>query len=1377
MGHGNLCRSRFAQLRLGLALLTLLLPQLKTPTLAQLVPDTTLGTTSSSVRSQGAVDTIQGGKQVGSNLFHSFREFNVDRGRSLYFQDPGVSNILTRVTGLNPSTINGKLGVLGNANLFLLNPNGIIFGAEASLDIRGSFLASTAAAIQFTDGSEFSATNPMAPDLLTISVPTGLQRGQSPVGATLINHGDLTTGQDLTLDADRLELQGQLHAGRDLTLSARDTLQVRDSDTQPFQAIARGNLLMQGNAGIDILALSHPQTLIQAGNQLTLISDGTISGDAHFNSGGDIALLTTTGAPGNVISLFDPIIRAHGNVIFGNYTGAALKVEATGSIQGGNIRITRPDTAIPTTDPDYTTLTTTPAVILRSGLSTIAGANVPQTIGGTPFTSTPLPQAGNITVGTINTSSTTGNGGTILLSARNGNIRTANLNAQTTAIRSNSIAGNGGDILLSTTNGNITVTPTAEATTAINSSSTAQGNQVAAGNGGLVRLTATNGNIQVNGATSTLSTSNRINLVDLSGVSGNGGAVTLIATQDIQHSGRIETLSSSNFNHAGNGGDVVISSTAGTIQTDLITTTTSGTTNYATLFPDSSPGPNARGTHVVIGANGANAGNVTLTAPHGSITTNAIAARATSTGGASGTVSLSAGGNIRTGNLTTQANSIGAPTATAGDISVTSTGGSLTTGSINTTSVADRFHYYTGQPYSVGDPVEPYTSIRGQGGRVQLSAPGAIAVQQGIFSSGGDGAGDIRITSQTAFVADRLIIGSDTFGAGSGGDITITAPSITLLNGTQISASAHSSGSGGTVTLQAPEFVTIQGITAQAPTILGNIAIGVTGFLPNTTVGNFASTGAKGAYVTALNSNSLSLGFLSLPPGTLYPSGVFTQTTSQATGQGGEISIQTNRLNVQDGGTIATTTFGQGNAGTLSLQANDISVRNGSILAGVAAGATGNGGLIDLQARSLTLTDQGQIQAKTLGQGRAGDIHIQTDTATITSRLSGIISGSGDPEHQGGAIGDGGSIQLNADTLRVLNRGILSTSTFTSGRSGNMTITTQVLELTNGGQLSATTEGQGAAGNITVNAGDRLTIAGAPSGIFANTGRGSTGNGGSIFVTTNDVLMQDRARITVDSQGLGRGGDIHLSAHQVALDHQATIFAETASTQGGNIQLQVRDLLLLRHNSLISASAGTAQAGGNGGNIRINAGFVVGVLRENSDITANAFTGNGGRVDITAQGIFGLQFQPHLTPWSDITASSQFGINGIVTLNTPNVDPSRGLVQLPTDVTDSSHQIVQTCSAQERRNSFVITGRGGVAPDPTEVLNQTIVWQGDKGGGDRADRRDQVGQRTGSDRIAIIEATGWNQNADGSISLITDAASTIPAIAVQSCQLAPVGEE
>jgi len=154
----------------------------------QIVPDRTLGPESSvitpnvTVRGEPA-DLIEGGAIRGENLFHSFSEFNVDQLQRVYFANPAsIENIIHRVTGNNISQILGTLGVDGSASLFLINPNGIIFGPDARLDVSGSFIGSTANSVEF-DSYQFSATNPEAPPpLLTINVPLGLQYGPDPGG-------------------------------------------------------------------------------------------------------------------------------------------------------------------------------------------------------------------------------------------------------------------------------------------------------------------------------------------------------------------------------------------------------------------------------------------------------------------------------------------------------------------------------------------------------------------------------------------------------------------------------------------------------------------------------------------------------------------------------------------------------------------------------------------------------------------------------------------------------------------------------------------------------------------------------------------------------------------------------------------------------------------------------------------------------------------------------------------------------------------------------------------------------------------------------------------------------------------------------------------
>ncbi|KAM3096784.1 filamentous hemagglutinin N-terminal domain-containing protein [Phormidesmis sp. 146-35] len=151
--------------------------------LAQIVPDNTLGSESSTVAPDINIQEvisgssavaegirIEGGAIRGANLFHSFSQFSIGSGRGAYFANPaGIQNILSRVTGANRSEILGRLGVLGNANLFLMNPNGIVFGSAASLDVKGAFLATTANAIKLGDTGLFSASQPTTSNLLSVS--------------------------------------------------------------------------------------------------------------------------------------------------------------------------------------------------------------------------------------------------------------------------------------------------------------------------------------------------------------------------------------------------------------------------------------------------------------------------------------------------------------------------------------------------------------------------------------------------------------------------------------------------------------------------------------------------------------------------------------------------------------------------------------------------------------------------------------------------------------------------------------------------------------------------------------------------------------------------------------------------------------------------------------------------------------------------------------------------------------------------------------------------------------------------------------------------------------------------------------------------------
>jgi filamentous hemagglutinin family protein len=125
---------------------------------AQIIPDSTLPI-SSTIRQQDNTQFIEGGTRTGSNLFHSFSEFSVPSNSTALFNNSlEIQNILARVTGNARSNIDGLIKASGKANLFLMNPNGIIFGQNARLEIGGSFVAIGADRMIVGDGSEFSSS-------------------------------------------------------------------------------------------------------------------------------------------------------------------------------------------------------------------------------------------------------------------------------------------------------------------------------------------------------------------------------------------------------------------------------------------------------------------------------------------------------------------------------------------------------------------------------------------------------------------------------------------------------------------------------------------------------------------------------------------------------------------------------------------------------------------------------------------------------------------------------------------------------------------------------------------------------------------------------------------------------------------------------------------------------------------------------------------------------------------------------------------------------------------------------------------------------------------------------------------------------------------
>lgn len=1298
--------------------------------LARPVPDETLGGESSRVidRSERDFD-IDGGARRGRNLFHSFREFGVDDGGSVYFLNPnGVENIFSRVTGTSRSDILGTLGVRGNANLFLMNPNGILFGPNASLDVGGSFIGTTANAVGFGDEGFFGATNPQA-----------------------VQEGLLTVNPSSFL----------------------------------FNQISTGNLATITNQASNGLQVPNGQSLILLGGNIDINGGGIIASGGRVELGGlaDVGEIEIHSAGKNQ-SLVFPENSTRTDVSLVNRSGVIVAASEGGElvINARNISISQGSFLqagiLPNTG---STNSQAGSIVLNvSGVLTVSDSNtrILNSVGQNA-----IGVSGNVTiqadqlvirdgaqVATTTSQGGQGNSGSILVNA-NESVQITGKNSAVISFLGSEVStgasGNAGNIIIQAPHLNITNSQVAS-------------NLFGNGNAGNIQVHARHVEISGSGqAGGTAAPTFLASTVQQGGV-GNAGNLT-IETRHLSIQDGAQVLSST-FG-MGNAGILMIRA-SNSIEIDGGSATDTGLFTQVGgrvgELAEGNVGDLIVETGRLILRNGGQI-NATIfgTGRNGILIIRAPIVRLI------GTTNIPGRTGIQPSAIQTRIEPSGR--GEAADLIIETEHMSIENGARVASDIEQGGRGQVGNILIRGDLIEVINAsekerltsrvttvvargANGQGGDISIDTD-RLLVRGGVIAAstlGQGDAGNLRISALESI----LLVGEDpsAFGnavlagglftrvraiaSGNGGDIRITTGSLNVRDGSQIQTATLGTGDAGNIFIRATQINlldTDKPNTSPTGLFAGSQVEPLSRVLPIGDGGDIRvqtnSLNLNRSSISSTNSGQGRTGSIAITAtdgiNLRNNSSISNRIETGATGNSQRITLNTPNLSLREGSMISAATDGSGSAGDIWIQgASRVFLTDSTISTQVQENASvppetvnsrsrtssrpDRQGNITIDANSLFLNNGAQITASTNGRGRAGNVTIRDaqilsldGESTISSEVQSNGRGRAgnvtvrdtqninlndstiSTEVRRDGRGQGGNIILNAEALNLNNNAQISARTNGRGRAGNITVNADRLQANSGGQLLTSTNTAQRAGNITLNELDSIILNGRGSGISANTN--SSGQGGEITIDTNNLTLTDRATISSASrsdQQDGNAGDIRITATGALQANNGDIVTTANSSSGGDITLTGGNIRLrggsdIRTNSQI-----------NGGNITVNADSLI--AYDDSDIIAAAAESRGGNINFGNTIAFFENYDSEAVDADAATLEDNNRADINATGNTPGIIslPDTSFIQnslsdLPTNSIDTDQLLANSCIARRTDGStFLFTGRGSLPERP-----------------------------------------------------------------------------
>jgi len=1218
------------------------------------------GTLNTTVIQNGNVFNINDGTIKGRNQFHSFERFSVGAGDIASFNGPGgIENILGRVTGGLGSDINGTLrSTIDGANLFLLNPAGVVFGPNASLDISGSFFVSTADFLRLGDDGIFYA-DPTKDSLLTMAPPSAFGfLGKNPAG--------------ITIEQSELKVPG----GRTLSAVGGD-INIRSGNL--FARPGRVNLVSVGSPGE--VHVDDPGLNVDAFNELGNVNlvDATVESQTVVIRDGRLAVVQgrvqATGAQARID------IAARGEAVLGQ--GAALLAEAKSAGQKDGLAGEADDGDM--ADTSHITLSARDDIQVAPDARISAGGSQGGRVQlasdtGTTWVAGTVEAPGTATRGgevhilgehvgmsagaSVDVSGATG-GGTVLVGGDfqggNPDIKNATVTYMEPGATITADARSHGD--------GGTAIVWADHTARVHGTITARGG-VRGGDGGMIE---TSGKRHLDVA---------LIKVDASAPLGSPGT-WLLDPLDVE----ISADPTMNVDEAPGPPKLFTPNDSGVSKirnTDIEAGLNTGTSVAISTVdtPVSSNPPGQKGDIVIaasIQKTGGGIATLALDAAHDIIMDNEkikgsglnivfdAGSRVVLKNDA--IIDTSTAGSDRGGDITINATAVDLQSSTidtgtfgagaAGEVTIRAKEELTIAGSKIFSDSPEDMSGNAGDilisaPVLTLSNTEVTTKVAGtgEGGIITIEAGEQIRLENATVSAtvnnGGDGfRGDIllttpsltmiggRVAAETTGTRDAGIItlkadivnidsegsiSARTFGAGKAGDIELMVAELTLRGDSDIDSSTFGSGSAGNVTITATEEVTI----TERSTIFSNTDIDEDA--------GFVGTGDAGNIV--INAPMLSL---------LEEGSIVSTTCVGCPGQGGNIEVSVEEMTLEGGSKIDTGTFGTGAAGTVTITAEKKMTIAGSKIFSDSPDDTKN--------------------------GDAGDILITAPVLTFSdAEVTTLVAGTG----QGGIITIDASEEIRLENATV-------SATVADGRegdSGDILLTTPALTMI-GGRVAAETTGERQGGIIALKVGtlNMSTPAGQKQAQISSSSTGAaTGDAGTVAIWGMDgeTTMADTVLLT-----------------------NSAVTTEADVADGGNITILADSEVRLRDSKITTA---VRSGKGGGGNIFIDPDFVI--LEGFSQIIANAFGGPGGNINI-----IGDAFLRDIEK-STVSASSVLGVDGQINIDAIT-DLSGAITPLQQRFSQAAALLRQRCAERLRGgqvSSFIVGGRDGVPLEPGEVL-------------------------------------------------------------------------